>query len=388
MKILTFSTLYPDAARPHHGIFVETRLRHLLESGRVESRVVAPVPWFPSGHPRFGHYAAHARVPRAEVRHGIQVLHPRYPLLPKIGMTLAPLLLARAVRPVLERIAREGYAFELIDAHYFYPDGVAAAMLGRSLGKPVVITARGSDVNLLAQFALPRRMILWAARRAAALITVSAALKTALVRLGAEAGKITVLRNGVDTRMFHPVDRAVERARLGLSGTVLLTVGNLVENKGHDLVLGALRELPETTLLVIGEGEDAANLRTLARWLGIAERVRFLGAMPQEELAVYYGAADALVLASSREGWPNVLLEAMACGTPVVSTRVGGTPEIVAAQEAGVLIAERSAQGVADGVRRLLQDYPDREKTRRYAERFGWEDTSRGQMKLFERLLG
>ncbi|HEY6720577.1 MAG TPA: glycosyltransferase family 4 protein, partial [Burkholderiales bacterium] len=119
MKTLTFSTLYPNAARPSHGIFVETQLRQQLASGRVESRVVAPVPWFPSRDPRFGEYAAHASVPREEQRHGIQVLHPRYLALPKIGMTLAPLLLAQSVKPVIERVLAQ-HRFDLIDAHYFY----------------------------------------------------------------------------------------------------------------------------------------------------------------------------------------------------------------------------------------------------------------------------
>jgi len=135
MKILTFSTLYPHAARPSHGIFVETRLRHLLASGRVESKVVAPVPWFPSSNARFGEYAMHARAPRQETRNGIEVLHPRYPLPPKIGMTVAPFLLAAAVKPVIERIQRS-YAFDLIDAHYFYPDGVAAVMLESGSASP------------------------------------------------------------------------------------------------------------------------------------------------------------------------------------------------------------------------------------------------------------
>jgi len=97
MKILTFSTLYPNAARPRHGIFVETQLRQQLKTGQVESMVVAPVPWFPSRNPLFGEYALHASAPREEQRHGIQVLHPRYLVLPKIGMTLAPYLLAQSV---------------------------------------------------------------------------------------------------------------------------------------------------------------------------------------------------------------------------------------------------------------------------------------------------
>jgi glycosyltransferase involved in cell wall biosynthesis len=388
MKILTFTTLYPHAARPSHGIFVETRLRHLLASGKVESKVVAPVPWFPSSNPRFGEYATFAKAPREERRYGIDVMHPRYLTVPKLGVSMAPFLLAVGAHSAVKSIIQRGYDFEIIDAHYFYPDGVAAAMMGRWLDLPVVITARGTDINLLPQYALPRSMILWAARRAAALVTVSAALKTALTQLGVDAGKISVLRNGVDTRLFHPVDRASQRARLGLTGTVLLIVGNLLALKGHDLVLRALREFSDARLLIIGEGREELNLKRLASALGIGDRVTFLGAMPQEPLAEYYGAADALVLASSREGWPNVLLEAMACGTPVVSTRVGGTPEIVAAPEAGVLMDERSVHGIVEALHRLFRNYPDRELTRRYAERFGWDETTSGQLKVFEDALG
>jgi len=388
MKILTFSTLYPNAARPSHGIFVETRLRHLLASGKVESKVVAPVPWFPSSNPRFGEYAVFAKAPREERRCDIDVIHPRYLTVPKFGMSMAPFLLAAGAYPAVKSIIRRGYDFDVIDAHYFYPDGVAAAMIGQKLNVPVVITARGTDINLLPQFALPRRMIHWAAGRAAAVVTVSAALKAALVQLGVDVRKIFVLRNGVDTQVFRPGDRAAQRARLGLTGTTLLMVGNLLDLKGHDIVLRALCEFPDACLLIIGAGREERSLMEMASSFGIQDRVRFLGTMPQERLAEYYGAADALVLASSREGWPNVLLEAMACGTPVVSTRVGGTPEIVAVAEAGVLASERSARGIVEALRSLFRDYPDRNLTRRYAERFGWDETTRGQMRLFEGVLG
>jgi glycosyltransferase involved in cell wall biosynthesis len=387
MKILTFSTLYPNAERPSHGIFVETRLRHLLASGKVESRVVAPVPWFPFKNARFGDYAVHARVQREEWRHGVEVVHPRYVSVPKVGVSAAPFLLAAGAYSAVKKIIRAGYDFEIIDAHYFYPDGVAAAMIGRWLDVPVVITARGTDINLLPQFAVPRRMILWAARRAAALVTVSSALKAALAQLGVDASKISVMRNGVDTRLFRPVDRASQRARLGLTGIVLLMVGNLVALKAHDVVLRALRDFPEGYLLIIGAGREERNLKQMARELGLQGRVRFLGTMPQEQLVEYYGAADALVLASRREGWPNVLLEAMACGTPVVSTQVGGTQEIVTAPEAGVLVSEGSARGLVEGLRRLFRNYPDRELTRCYAEGYGWEATTAGQLELFGRIV-
>ena len=264
MRILTFSTLYPNGANPNLGIFVETRLRHLLASGEVRSSVVAPVPWFPWRSSRFGRYAKFARAPRMEQRYGIDVVHPRYLTLPKIGMSAAPFLLALGAKPTTKTIMQGGYDFDLIDAHYFYPDGVAATIIGQQLHKPVVITARGTDVNLLPQFALPRKMILWAARRAAALVTVSAALKTALVQLGVDGDKISVLRNGVDVRLFQPIDRVSQRARLGLTGIVLLIVGNLVSHKGHELVLRALREFPDACLLIIGEGPDEQKLLYLS----------------------------------------------------------------------------------------------------------------------------
>jgi len=386
MKILTFSTLYPNAARSNHGIFVETRLRHLLASGLVESRVVAPVPWFPSRNARFGEYANHASAPCKELRHGIQVLHPRYALLPKIGMTLAPFLLAYSVKLVIERVLAQ-YPFDLIDAHYFYPDGVAAILLGRHFGKPVVITARGSDVNLIPRYQLPRAMIRWAARRAAGMITVSHALRDKLVELGVPAGRIEVLRNGVDLQLFRPVDREGWRRRLGLRRTTLLSVGNLLPLKGHDLAIQALRRFPEMDLIIIGRGPERAALGELARASGVSDRVTFAGVMAQEDLRHYYCAADALILASSREGWANVLLESMACGTPVVASNVGGTPEVVTAPEAGVLMAERTPEALAVAVRRLFEHYPDRSATRRYAEQFSWDATTAGQLELFGRIL-
>ena len=387
MNILTFSTLFPNSQKPGHGIFVETRLRHLLASGQVASRVVAPVPWFPLHHPRFGAYADYAKVPAREQRNGIDVLHPRYPVLPKIGMNVSPALLAAGARASVARLLDEGFDIDLIDAHYFYPDGVAAAMLGKYFNKPVVITARGSDITLFPSFPLPRKMIGWAARRAAAVITVCNALRDEVVALGVDPAKVVALRNGVDLELFQPVERAAVRSRLGLERFTLLAVGHLVPVKAHELAIAALPDLPDVELLLAGNGPRREMLEQLARALGVNDRVRFLGAVPQAQLRDYYGAADALVLPSEREGWANVLLESMACGTPVIASRVWGTPEVVAAPEAGLLMGERSGAGLADAVRTLRAAYPERAATRAYAERFSWDDTTAGQLKIFNAVL-
>ena len=386
MKLLTFSTLYPSTARPIHGVFVETRLRELLKSGEVDARVVAPVPWFPFRHGGFGAYAQHARTPPQEERSGIEVLHPRYIAVPKVGMTPAPWLLAQAVKPVLAKLLQR-FDFDCIDAHYLYPDGVAAVILGRHFRKPVVLTARGSDVTQIPAYRLPRAMIRWAARNAARLITVSRALRDDLVALGVEGERITVLRNGVDLERFQPLAREAVRAELGLQRTTLLSVGHLIPRKAHDLPIRALELLPDTDLLIVGDGPERASLVALAARLGVSARVRFVAAVPQQQLPRYYSAADVLVLASSREGWANVLLEAMACGTAVAASNVGGAAELVTAPAAGVLFDERTPAALARAIQQLMAAKPDRASTRHHAEQFSWSATTRGQLELFTSVL-
>jgi teichuronic acid biosynthesis glycosyltransferase TuaC len=387
LRLLTFSTLYPNDQQPNHGVFVENRLRHLVASGRVVTSVVAPVPWFPSGAALFGSWAVHARTARRETRHGLEVLHPRYPVIPKLGMAISPWLLYRATLPMLQRLCATHGRPDAIDAHYVYPDGVAATWLGRRLGLPVVITARGTDVSLLPRYMIPRRLIQGAIRDAAALVAVSAALKQALIGLGAPPDKVTVLRNGVETTLFRPPDnRSATRAALGLTGPTLISVGLLIERKGHHRVIEAMATLPGYTLLIVGQGPERARLTAMIDRLGLADRVRLLGARPHAELPELYGAADALVLASSREGWANVLLEAMACGTPVIASNIWGNPEVVRSPAAGLITESNTAEAIVAATRRLFAEPPDRAATRAYAEQFSWDQTTSGQLELFGRI--
>jgi glycosyltransferase involved in cell wall biosynthesis len=388
IKILSFTTLYPSPADPTRGVFVENRLRRLAETRKVDVTVVAPVPWFPVGWKRFGQYAAYARVPRLEVRHDIEVFHPRYPTIPKgVALRLAPVVLYRAARRLVRRLVRER-GIDLIDAHVFHPDGVAGVRLGKEFARPVCVTGRGTDLNLHATFPGPRRQIEWAARRAAALITVCDALQQPLLDMGIDAAKITTLRNGVDLDLFRPLDRDHARRRWAAAGRVIISVGWLIERKGHHLIIDAMKSLPNTTLLIAGTGPWRGSLERQIAATGLSERVRLLGGVAHEDLPSLYSAADALVLASSREGWANVLLEAMACGTPVVATDFWGTGEVVRDPAAGVLIKERSTGALADGVRALFARLPAREATRAYAERFSWNATTEGQLELFQRLTG
>jgi glycosyltransferase involved in cell wall biosynthesis len=308
-------------------------------------------------------------------------------VLPKIGMSVAPYLLAWATASLVSSLAADKLGFDLIDAHYFYPDGVAAVMLGRRLGIPVVVTARGSDLNLLPRYLLPRRMIVRAARRCAGIATVSAALRDRLISLGVPGESIEIHRNGVDLDEFHPADRADVRSRLGIEGPLLLSVGNLVWNKGHHLVIEALGQLPGARLAIAGDGALKERLLGIAESSGVADRTSFLSTLPQDRLREYYAAADLTVLASEMEGMPNVVLESIACGTPVVATDVGGIGEVIAAPCAGVLVRERTARALAQAVRGILDAPPRRDETRRYAGRYSWDDTIRRQLDLFFRVL-
>ncbi len=391
IRLLTFSTLFPDRERPNHGVFVENRLRHLVATGEVESTVLAPTPWFPRAGAKFGRWGRLARVPTLEHRHGLTIHHPRYPVIPRVGMSAAPVLLYLASLRALRRLVAAGLRFDAIDAHYLYPDGVAAVWLGRAFGKPVAITARGSDVTQLPDHAVPRWLIRGAMQRADALVGVSAALCRRMVELGADPSRVTTLRNGVDTGLFRPpadqADRAATRHALGMSRKTLLSVGLLIERKGHHHTIAAMAELPGFDLLIAGEGPERARLEALIARLGLGGQVRLLGPRAHAELPALYGAADAMVLASSREGWANVLLESMACGTPVVASNIAGNPEVVQRAAAGLIVERNTPAGIAEGVRRLFHSLPDRQATRAYAEQFGWEETSAGQLALFRRIL-
>lgn len=384
MKILLFSSLFPNAAQPNLGLFVETRLRQTMRRSDLQAHVVAPVPWFPFSSPRFGSYAKFAQAPASEVRDGLRIEHPRYFVIPKVGMSLTPRLMYRGALQTVMRLCAE-QSFDLIDAHYFYPDGVAAAMLAKRLELPLVITGRGTDLNVIPDYPRPRAMILAAARQAAELVTVSQALKDRLVSLGVPQTKVTVLRNGVDLERFQPLDREACRQSLGLAGPLILCVGNLVSLKGHDLVIRAMQHLPGLHLAIVGGGPLRGDLENLIASLRLTDRVRLVGQVPQAELKTYYSAADALVLASSREGWANVLLESMACGTPVAATPVSGTAELITEPAAGRIIAQRSVEAIVETLKDLLSNPPARADTRAVAEGFSWDEVVEGQLAVFRR---
>lgn len=391
-RLLVFSTVYPNAAQPHHGVFVRERMRGLPPE--VEVTVVAPVPWFPfvSGL-RPGY---RPRVPREEVQNGVRVLHPRFLSVPAVLKCLDGLFLFLGALPTVWRLRRESPAtrFDAIDAHFVYPEGVAAALLGRLFRVPVLLTLRGL-LPLLVPYALRRPQLRWALARAARVIAVSESLRDDAVALGVPRERVRVIENGIDPDLFRPMDRQEARRRLGLSDKsealpggsavsadtpLLVSVGTLSPRKGFHLVIEALPALagrfPGIRYAVVGgagaEGAQEDELRSLAERLGVADRVIFAGPRERQDLAAWYSAADLSVLASAHEGCPNVVLESLACGTPVVATPVGDVPRILDRSDVGRVV-ERELSALTAGIAEALEQPWDRGRIRARIEERSWK---------------
>lgn len=385
-RILSISGLFPNNMQPRNGIFVRERLRQLLRRHEFDLTVMAPVPWFPFKNKVFGQYAQIAGVVSEEQQQGLSVWHPRYFMLPKIGDAFSPLTYARCVLALLTRMGRRD--FDLVDAHYFFPDGAAAVLVARSLNCPVVITARGSDLNLMPAELLAGRWIRWAARHCDAAAGVSLSLCDRLAEIGVPDARRHYLPNGVDQQTFVIRDAPDFREQLSDGRRIILSVGNLIELKGHHLAIEALQQIENAVLVIIGSGPMRESLESLALRCGVGGRVQFVGEISQAELVKYYNAADVLVLASRSEGMPNVVLESLSCGTPVVATDVGGARDLVRSGQAGRLIRNRSVGALENALVSVLESPADPQEVRKSVADFGWNETCGRIAGLFDRLSG
>ena len=303
--------------------------------------------------------------------HFSRVHRPRFAHLPKIGAWTDIALLTRKLLPFLTRL-RQDFAFDVIDAEFFYPDGPVAVALGAALGVPVSIKARGADIHYWGQHRATARAVAQAGQRANGLLAVSAALRDDMVALGMPREKIRVHYTGVDLSLFAPCDRATTRAALGINGPLMVSVGALIARKRHHLVVEALAQLPGVQLALIGRGELGGALVAQAERLGIGDRFHLLGPMPHAEIARWLGAADVMCLPSASEGLANAWVEALACGTPIVITDVGGARELIDRPAAGALVAP-DPTAIAQAVSRLLAVPPPAADVRAVAERFTWQ---------------
>jgi len=379
LRILVLSYIFPSLARPSAGLFVRERMFRVGK--RVYVVVVAPQPWFP--------FQGLLRLLRPDFRNmsvareldaGVEVFRPRYFSIPGILKRFDGLFLAISVYPLVKRIVRQ-HRITLIDAHYGYPEGYAATLLGRWLKVPVSVTFRGKE-EVQAASAL-RRPLRKAVARASRVISVSDALRRVALGLGAIPGNTVVVGNGVDLSKFSRQNTSVCRKALDLpqDAKVLISVGALSERKGFHRVIECLpavcRIYPDLYFLAVGtggpEGDMSTKLQEQVHSLGLGERVRFLGHVAPEALKVPYSAADVFVLATRYEGWANVFLEAMACGLPVVTTDVGGNREVVVDGTLGSIVPFGDRQLLTRALLEALSTPWNRQAIVDYATTFSWE---------------
>jgi len=381
-RLAVVSSYFPIRAQPHRGHSAYQTLRRM--TSRMDIRVFCPLATYPSfWRPRNFSYI------RADPSYSppdVPAEYMEYPALPLISRPLNGLVCAHYILPHLER-----FKPDLILSYYVYPEGYAALSAGKRLGVPVILGAIGSDINRI-----PDRISAFltgkALREASFVLTVSEHLREQAIRLGASTKRTRAVRNGCDTMVFRLADRAAARAALGLDAEseVVVFVGWIASSKGLRELLDAVMRLrvshPSLRLFCIGEGPLQAELEGRAIGAGLADRIRFLGTLGSLEVSSWLAAADVFCLPSYAEGCPNSVIEALACGRPVVATNVGGIPELVNS-ESGILVAPQDSEALAEALGEALSRRWDEAAISQHAQR-GWDQVADETCQICMECLG
>ena len=393
LSILSLACAYPNPLQPQVGTFVQRRLRHLARLARI--RVVSPVPIFQYGAPagtriRIGRNGC----PPVRQDGDIQVIHPRW-FYPPFSGALTPCWLSAQIVYPLIRLKRD-FPFMLIDTHFGYPDGIAGGLLSMALRVPFTMTLRGNEPSH-ARSGPIRQAMGWAVRRAARVFTVSERLRQFAIALGGDPAKVKTIPNGVDTDIFYPREKAACRVRHGLDTQIplILSAGALIERKGHHRVVRAVTALAaarvKVQLAIAGgagpEGNCGPEIRRAISAASL-QNVRLLGPVSAVEMAELMSAADVLCLASTREGWPNVVNEALACGTPVVATDVGAVADMLPDPRYGLVVPVNDQAALDGAVRQAIQMDWDRSLIAAWGQRRSWDQVAREVLEEMRSLLG
>jgi len=368
MKLLIITNLFPNAAEPNRSPFNFQQIRELAKLCDV--KVVAPIPHF---------QYSREQVPEYEEIAGIAVYHPRYLVIPKIMRCLYGFFFYDGIRNTVEEIY-EDFEFDKILATWAYPDAFGAALIARQMDKPLYIKVHGTDINVFIQYFLRRTMITWACRQAQKIMAVSSSLKERIAGLGIPADKIELIPNGVDCDKFKILDKDECRTKLGLShkSKHVTYIGNLKPIKGvRYLIQAFLDVMPDVCLNIVGDGKELNNLEKMAVDLQLAERVRFFGRQPHEAIPLWINASDCLCLPSLNEGCPNVVLESLACGRPVVASRVGAVPDLLDSEDKGIMVEPGNEKALARAIKQIIMHNVDRRQIRESVLGYGWEENAK-----------
>ncbi len=393
MKILSLSSVFPNPAEPGLGLFVRSRLLHMATSEKI--KVIAPIPLVDYTNPGGKPFRSRT-FPIVRQDGPIEVFHPRW-LFPPNGTPLNVACQFFRLLPLVRQI-RRAFPFDLIDAHFGYPEGATAGLLAAAFHVPYTVTLRGSE-TMFAEYRYRRKALRWAMHRAGHVIAVSEDLRAFAIQEGVAPERASTVPNGIDATVFHLQDLKQMRLRhdLPIERKLILSAGELIEAKGHHLVIQAVKSLLErghnVELLIVGSTARGGprfedRLHQCVSACGLADRVRFIGWVDRNGLAELLSAVDLFCLASFTEGWPNVVNEALACGVPVVASHVGGVRAMLPSEQFGLTVPPKDVGALTNALEHGLDQQWDRRSISTWGRSRTWTDVAREVIDIQRRIVG
>lgn len=394
LNIVVISNSFPNNEQAHRGVYIKQTVDYLKSF--VNIRIVCPLPWFPSFKffERFQKWSVFGRISYMYRFENWDVISPKYLSLPKISAHLSSLLMLPSVLRAVRRLHR-AKTIDLLHAHNIFPEGVTAVVVGKIMRIPVIISARGTDINEAASSGKLRCMqICWALMNADRVTAVSRALCEKISVLAPAIRDVSCISNGVNSDVFYLKDRVILREKYNINPDkrIFLFVGKFREVKGVEYLLQALDLLNKNSdldfdMVLIGTGPLKQSYIDTVESYGISEKVSFLGNLNHRLVSEWLSVADIFCLPSLNEGMPNVVLEALSCGVPVVATDVGGIPDVVSSEN-GILVPPRNPMRLADALDSVVKKKWSREKVQRTVSNYTWEATTEKYYHVYLDVIG
>ncbi|MCK5215603.1 MAG: glycosyltransferase [Candidatus Omnitrophica bacterium] len=372
-KILVLTNVFPCEDMPNVGHYIRNQIQELRYYSDI--RIVMGLP----------HDIMKARgeiqLSQGTIWDNVKLFVTQYATLKKIGVLFSGQSYIHATKKIVAGIYRD-FPFDMIISYWTYPEGLAANYYGRKYNVPVLLRPRGSDINIFAKYKLLKNKIVNVLKRSDKIIPVSEHLMRSIQDLGVPDEKVAFIRNAVEHDKFHPLEKYICRQALSLDPDekMILYIGNLYPVKGIEYLMDALKIMDERNerahVYIIGNGH---LLPLVEKTMKALRHVKLhpVGTVEHKDLNVWINAADVLCLPSIHEGCPNVVLEALTCGTPVVATNVGGIPELITCDDLGIMVPEKDAEELAKALRASLEKDWDKKAIAGSMKTETWENVGK-----------
>lgn len=389
IRVAVVSNSFPNSEQKHRGVYIKQTVDHL--AAYVAIHIICPLPWFPDWKflSRYKKWAIFGRIPRNYKFENWDVISPKYLSLPKISAHLSTLLMFPSLFLALYRLHKKS-GIDVIHVHNVFPEGVTVVFIGKLLRIPVVVSARGTDVNEAFSSGKIRSLqISWALNKACKVTAVSLPLGNKILELAPAVKSVSYIPNGVDKKVFCCKDRVAIREKHGVppDKKIALFIGKFRKVKGIEYLIEALSILnTENSLnfdmVFVGSGPLQESYETSIAANNLQRNVRFLGNLSHDQISDWLAMSNALCLPSLNEGMPNVVLEALSCGVPVVATQVGGIPDVVTSEN-GILVPSQNSKQLAEALKSVVSKSWNAVHIEKSVAEFTWEITAEKYIRVY-----